>query len=97
MACVFAAATLFASANGGISPASADNYPAVGHLLFEPRHLRPYSDATFDAHCEATAEQLCSAAHDSEDTSYRATLLRKYCTTDQYEKCVLARSLITRR
>ena len=77
-------------------PAQADNYPGVGRLMFEPKHLLPYSQATQDPHCEDTAAQLCSVVHKGgEDETYREELLRRYCLSDQYKKCVFARSVMT--
>ena len=78
------------------APAQADNYPGVGRLMFEPKHLLPYSEATQDPHCEDTAEQLCRVVHKGgEDETYREELLRRYCLSDQYKKCVFARSVMT--
>ncbi len=79
------------------SPAAADDYPAVGHLVFETKHLLPYKEAAHDPHCEDTARRLCETVHEGGEMSYRAELLSHYCTTDQYKKCVWARSLSTRR
>ena len=76
--------------------AAADNYPAVGHTFFKPGYLLPWTEQSRDRHCEATAQSLCDTVHDSAGQSYKAELVRNYCLSDQYEKCVGARATSTR-